>query len=239
MKLLTKVQLSIPQKCLYLDNRQMRVSFFHAIGVSDIELDRLLSDGWRKFGIYYFRPHCQDCGKCIPVRVPVDTFHMSKSQRRLWRANSDVRMQFEYDAPFDELYKIYKEHSLNRFDTVASKTEFEYNFFIKSCRSGYTLYYLDGVLVAAGFLDLSSQALSSVYFIYLTEILPRGPGIYSILREIRLAADLGLKYYYLGYYVPGNSKMQYKAGFMPFEYYHWKRQCWEIVESREDREKLT
>jgi arginine-tRNA-protein transferase len=238
MKLYTKVRLSSPDKCPYLENRFMRLAFFYASEVSGSELDRLISNGWRKFGIYFFKPQCEGCRSCIPVRVPVETFSMSKSQRRLWRKNSDIRMSLEEDASFTELYRIYQEHSLNRFGNSVNEEEFRNHFFIKACPSAYSLYYLGGMLIAVGFLDLSSNALSSVYFVYRTQFLERGLGNYSVLREIQMASDLGLRYYYLGYYVPGSSRMQYKARFFPYQYYHWETQTWISVSSREDCTKI-
>lgn len=188
--------------------------------------------------MYFFRPQCRDCSSCIPIRVPVDSFSMSKSQRRLWRRNSDIQVSLEQNAPFFELYGIYQDHSLNRFGNLAGEEEFKNNFFIKSCSSSYSLYYLNGMLIAAGFLDLSSTALSSVYFIYRTKFLARGLGNYSVLREIQMTSDLGLQYYYLGYFVPGNCRMQYKARFFPYQYYHWETQAWISVSNREDIRRL-
>lgn len=234
MKLYTKVKLSSPGKCPYLENRFMRLAFFYATEVSDSELDELISGGWRKFGMYFFRPQCIGCSSCIPIRVPVDSFRMSKSQRRLWRRNS-VQVSLEQNAPFLELYKIHQDHSFNRFGTMSDEEEFNNNFFIKSCPSVYSLYYLHGMLIAAGFLDLSSNALSSVYFIYRTNFLARGLGNFSVLREIRMAEDLGLQYYYLGYFVSGSSRMQYKARFFP---YQWDTQSWISVSNREDSRSL-
>lgn len=234
MNLYTEVKLSTPCKCPYLQDRIMQLAFFYAAKVNDSELDQLISCGWRKFGMYYFRPQCNGCFSCIPIRVPVDSFCMSKSQRRLWRRNSDIQVSLEQDAPFPELYRIYQDHCLNRFGTPANEEEFKLNFFIKSCRSAYSLYYLSGTLIAAGFLDLSSNALNSVYFIYYTEFLARGLGNYSILREIQMTSVMGLKYYYLGYYVPGSTRMKYKANFFPYQYYHWETQTWISVSNRED-----
>lgn len=238
MKLYTKVKLSSPGKCPYLENRFMRLAFFYATEVSDSELDELISGGWRKFGMYFFRPQCIGCSSCIPIRVPVDSFRMSKSQRWLWRRNSDIQVRLEQNASFFELYEIYQDHSLNRFGTMSNEEEFKYNFFIKSCRSAYSLYYLHGMLIAAGFLDLSSNALSSVYFIYRTKFLDRGLGNYSVLREMQMTSELGLQYYYLGYFVPGNCRMQYKARFFPYQYYQWDTQSWISVSNREDRRSL-
>ncbi len=228
MNLLADIQLSNFQDCPYLPDRQMRLAFFYANEVKKSELNALLSCGWRKFGIYYFRPKCENCCNCIPVRVPVASFSMSKSQRRIWNRNSDIEVNFEKEAPIDKLYEIYEEHSKKRFGTVADRSEFEFNFFIESCPSFFSLYYLDGMLVAAGFLDFSSNALSSVYFIYRPPLMNRGLGNFSILKEIEKTKDLGLHHYYLGYYVQGNSRMQYKTRFRPFEWYSWETGNWEM-----------
>lgn len=226
MDLLSDIQLSDPQKCPYLLDKQMRLAFFFAHNVNESELDLLLSKGWRKFGIYYFCPQCENCCNCIPIRIPVSSFSMSKSQKRLWHKNADVEVRFEHIVSIEELYKIYEEHSQLRFGIDSNIDEFKCNFFTRSCPSFFSLYFLGGMLVAAGFLDFSSHALSSIYFIYRPSFMSRGLGNFSIIKEIEKTESLGLKYYYLGYFIQGNSRMQYKTRFRPYEWYSWKTGNW-------------
>lgn len=227
MLLIAQPRLSNPERCPYLQEKLMRVAYFYACEVDSDELEKLLSCGWRKFGAYFFRPQCQDCSYCIPVRVPVNSFTITKGQRRLWRANQDLDVRIEEDPSIDQLFEIYQDHSLNRFGLDANRTEFENNFFVKSCPSAYSLYYYKKMLIAAGFLDISCTSLSSVYFIYRSEYLDRGLGNFSILKEIQLTAELGMMYYYLGYYVKGNSRMQYKIRYSPYQWFDWEKGEWQ------------
>lgn len=226
MNVLTDVKLGSPEKCPYLSEKHFIPSFFFANDVIANELDFLLSNGWRRFGLYYFRPECKKCFSCIPVRIPVNLFKMGKSQRRNWRKNSDIQVRFEQNAPVDKIYDIYQKHSKDRFGNECTREEFEFNFISDSCPSVFSLYYIDNNLVATGFIDVSSNALSSAYFVYYPQYLSRSIGIFSILKEIEAAADLKLDYYYLGYYVKGNAKMQYKIQFKPYEWYNWEKEIW-------------
>lgn len=74
-----------------------------------------------------------------------------------------------------------------------------------------------GRLLALGFLDILPAGLSSVYFAWEPEAQKRSLGSFSIIAETRLAASMGLGWYYLGFWVPGARRMDYKADFSPFE----------------------
>lgn len=223
---------SDPEKCPYIPERMCSYEYFLALALSDAELNIVLSNSWRKFGCYYFRPSCDGCRSCIPIRVPVNSFVPSKSQRRVIKKNSHVRSELIPLQYSDEIYDIYCEHSMGRFDPNmnTSLQDFTFNFYQQSCPSFQSMYYLDGRLVAVGFLDKSNEALSSVYFIYRMEFSKMSPGIYSILREMEFARSLGLKYYYLGYFVGENMKMSYKNRFKPNEMFSWEEKKWLRVE---------
>ena len=87
-------------------------------------------------------------------------------------------------------------------------------------------YFINNRLAGVGFLDISTEAISSVYFIYHTDFLQYSPGTFSALRETAFAASIGLKYYYLGYYISENSRMAYKNSFHPNEKMDWKTGAW-------------
>ncbi|OHD12738.1 MAG: hypothetical protein A2Z96_06520 [Spirochaetes bacterium GWB1_48_6] len=99
-------------------------------------------------------------------------------------------------------------------------------FFHPGVPAFMTTYRLEGKLIALGFLDESDQGLSSVYFIYGDSYQSRSLGTYSVLRECALVKEMGLAYYYLGYWVPGNSRMEYKHRFRPRELYKWNENLW-------------
>jgi leucyl-tRNA---protein transferase len=208
-----------------------RFEYFFAHNINDRELNRLLCRGWRKFGEYYFRPNCDDCMRCIPIRVMVQDFKPTKSQRRVLRNCVNVEVRFRELEYRDEIFEIYRDHSMNRFGKESDPDEFIAAFYTPSCPAMQSEYYLNGEMVAVGFIDISSSGLSSVYFAYKTSIEQLQPGTYSILKEVEYAASRGLKYYYLGYYVKESRRMEYKGHFHPHEKYDWSSQRW-IRESR-------
>jgi arginine-tRNA-protein transferase len=133
------------------------------------------------------------------------------------------------------VFEIYREHSGERFGKKVEREEFINNFCTISCPSLLSKYYINGTLAAAGFLDISSQSLSSVYFVFRKQFEHFGLGNYSVLREVEQARLMGLSYYYLGYYVVDNRIMEYKTRFLPYETYNWKTEQWESVEKNENK----
>ncbi len=228
MIILSKTMLSNEEQCPYLEDKNAAFTYFFARDLSKNELEHYLSRGWRKFGMYYFRPRCPDCNRCEPIRVPVQGFKPSKSQRRVINRGSSIEMRIS-DLNFsDEIYEVYADHSKKRFGKDTSIEEFHSTFFIESCPSLQSEYYLNGKLIAAGFLDYSSSALSSVYFVYNCDYSDLNLGTFSALKEIELAESMGLKYYYLGYYIKENRSMSYKNRFRPHEIMNWNTCTWSL-----------
>ncbi len=226
MLIIQENTLSEQAPCPYLPDRDMRYEYFFATAVGGTELESLLSTGWRKFGYYYFRPSCEGCRLCTPVRIPVEKFTPSKSQRRTLRKNADMRVEFRELVFSEEIFSIYREHSYTRFGQDSDLDEFLFSFYQQSCPALQSEYYIDNILHGVGFLDISSSGISTVYYFYRNHLSKRGPGIFSILKEIEFTRSMGLPYYYLGYYVPGCSRMEYKATFNPLEAYSWDDALW-------------
>jgi arginine-tRNA-protein transferase len=137
-----------------------------------------------------------------------------------------VEVRFNALEYRDEIFEIYRDHSINRFGKESDPDEFIAAFYTPSCPAMQSEYYLNGELVAVGFIDISSRALSSVYFAYKTSCEHLRLGTYSVLREVEYAASLGLAYYYLGYYIEENRRMEYKGHFHPHEKYDWSSSRW-------------
>ncbi|MFC1671337.1 arginyltransferase, partial [Spirochaetota bacterium] len=104
--------------------------------------------------------------------------------------------------------------------------DFMANFYSESCPSVQSEYYLKDQLIAVGFLDMSSKSLSSIYFIFKTAYEKYSLGTFGALKEIEYTSSLGLKYYYLGYYIENNQSMSYKNRFQPNEKYNWQNEKW-------------
>lgn len=229
MVLYHDLTISSPVTCPYLENKTFTQAYFFAGEVDHNEAEILFSTGWRKFGSFFFRPVCVQCRNCIPVRIPVENLVLSKSQKRLVRKNVSTEVKFESLEFDEEVFEIYKEHSGERFGKQVNRDEFINNFCTISCPSLLSKYYINGTLAAAGFLDISSQGLSSVYFVFRNQFQHFGLGNFSVLREAEQARSMGLKYYYLGYYVVDNRIMEYKTRFLPYETYNWNTEQWESV----------
>ena len=226
MKLLSEPLVSDESDCPYISGKKWRFSYFFATDVNAEELNYILSRGWRKFGIYYFRPVCRDCRDCIPIRIETSDFSPSKSQKRVLKKCSGIQVEFRELEYRDEIYELYRLHSESRFDKVANRDDFCNSFYMPSCPARQSEYYIDNRLMAVGFLDVSTEAVSSVYFIYHPDILRFSPGTFSVLREISYAGSLGLKYYYLGYYINCNSRMSYKNSFHKNQKMNWLTGIW-------------
>lgn len=212
--------------CSYLPHEAMRYAFFYAHCLTHDELEQLLVKGWRKFGQMFFRMACPSCRKCIPIRVPVKVFQPTRSQRRVIRKNADARVEFKPLAFSQRIYEIYQNHSTRFQNEISDVKTFIDHFVIRSSPSFQSEYYHGQTLMAVGYLDHSSHALSSVYFIFDTQFSRLSPGTFSVLREIEHARDLGLDYYYLGYYNPDCQKIAYKNNFRPCEVMNWDTFEW-------------
>lgn len=227
MRVLQPVFHSDPQPCQYLPEKTWRFANFYADEIDAKELDTLLSTGWRTFGLYYFQPRCPACAECVPIRIIVDRFAPTKSQRRNARKNNDVRVELGELRYSEEAYAVYEAHSRVRFNKETTVEEFLQSFYNDSCPSLQSNYYLGERLIGVGFLSRSTSALSSAYFVFDPAFSNRGLGTFSIIKEVAYAALLGLRYYYLGFVIAENRSMSYKVRFGPNEKYDWKTGGWE------------
>ncbi len=226
MYIVHKPSITEARACDYLPHRAWKFRYFLALELNGQELGEFLATGWRKFGSYYFKPQCDGCSECIPLRVKVGEFRPSRNQKDLLKRNRKVRMEMGPLRYSDRIYEIYENHSRERFGALSSREDFMFNFYNPSCPSLQSEYYIDGELAGVGFLDAADNGLSSVYFLFDTRFSRYSLGTYSALREIEYAASMGLSYYYLGYYIAQCPRMVYKARFRPYELYNWVSGEW-------------
>ncbi len=205
--------------CPYLTNRTWVSKAFQASELAPELYEKLIDNGWRRSGTVFYRNACPGCDLCIPLRVPVDCFRPSKSQRRVMRRNSDLTVTVEelrYRDDVFELYRAYKQHQHESSDDSSEAAFVEF-----LCRSPVPtlmmLYHLENKLVGTGWVDLLPSSVSSVYFAFHPEAAARSLGTYSITQEIAYARANGRPYLHLGFCVPGSRKMEYKARFHPNE----------------------
>lgn len=226
MYIFKRPDLSEENMCSYLPDRLWRFCYFLADNVSGEELQKLLNAGWRKFGCYYFMPFCSNCRLCIPLRVRAKEYLPSRNQKEVLKRCRNVRVEFRALAYSERIFELYSIHSRDRFGNQANKDDFLLNFYQPSCPAMQSEYYLGDELIGVGFLDVATEGISSVYFIYDTRYSSMSLGTFSVMKEIEYAASQGLSYYYLGYYINECPRMRYKARFRPFELYDWETETW-------------
>lgn len=226
MQLIHPPELEEFSPCPYLPGREKRYEYFLAGQLSGAEISSYLAVGWRKFGLYYFRPACPDCQACTPLRIPVADFIPSRSQRRILKKGAALSVGFGALRLSDRAFAVYSEHSRRRFGQEPDVEDFILNFYLTSCPSMQTEIQVDGELAGIGFLDLGDDCLSSVYFCFDPAYAEFNLGTFSILHEIEQARTLGLSYYYLGYTMPHCRSLAYKGEFHPHQIFDWKAQRW-------------
>jgi arginine-tRNA-protein transferase len=208
--------------CNYLPQRQARSVFVDPGLVMDQALYGLLAThGFRRSGPHVYRPHCEGCQACVPIRVPVAGFKPDRTQKRLYRRNADLRCRLraaEFDPEHFALYGRYVEarHPDSGMD---GKSEADYRQFLLSPWGKTVLLEIrqDDRLLAVAVTDELPDALSAVYTFYDPALEDRSLGTYAILMQIEETRRRGMGWLYLGYWIAESRKMSYKGRFRPFE----------------------
>lgn len=183
--------------------------------------------GFRRSGDILYRPHCNGCRACVAVRIPVATFTPSRSQRRCLARNADVSARVLPAERNDERLALYRRYLTRRHPgggmDAHGAAEFD-QFLIGRWATGRFLELrVDGRLLAVAVTDLAPAAMSAVYTFYDPDEAQRGLGTLAILRQIEWALRERRDHLYLGYWIPGHDKMDYKQGFQPMEAFDGRR----------------
>lgn len=208
--------------CPYLPDRTETIRALYARDDMDPDMYHAFMDaGFRRSGRIVYQPVCRGCRACVPLRVIVSDHRPSKTDRRVLRRNEDVQLFISKPDATDEKYALYQAYQSQwhgRDLAGDARDDFE-QFLYDSPVQSIEFSYRDqaGRLLAVGIADVSSRALSSVYFYFDPLARQRSLGVMGALREIDFCRQQGLPFYYLGYWVEGCRKMAYKAGYQPHE----------------------
>lgn len=207
--------------CSYLPGLTATEEAWLAWQVKPAAYHELMDRGFRRSGNILYRTACNACRKCVPIRVPADEFKPSKSQRRVLRRGADVSMTVREPELTEEKHDAYQRYlfAQHRRSPQGSDIESLREFLYSSCVDSIEIEYRDRVerLIGVSICDISERSLSSVYHYFDPQQAWRSPGVYSALREIELCREMGIPYYYLGYWVEGCKSMDYKRGYNPHE----------------------
>jgi leucyl-tRNA---protein transferase len=222
-----------PYECSYLSSRKARsqVATPNHLITSELYGD-LVQMGFRRSGAFAYRPYCDGCRECIPLRIPVGEFEANRTQRRLLRRHEDQLLIQREPLQFrDEHYRLYQAYQSHRHagGGMDQDSRDQYAQFLLQSRVSTELISFrqpDGELAMVSIVDRLPDGLSAVYTFY-NPLKPQNSfGTYGILWQISECQRLGLSYLYLGYWISGSKKMAYKAGFRPSEmlvYGQWRR----------------
>ena len=221
----TLVFYSTPEhSCSYLDDRQAKSIFLSPDQALDESTYMQLTDmGFRRSGKHIYRPWCEDCSECKSVRVPVDNFYLSKSQKRVLNRNKDLQVNFELPSCTDEMYKLY-EHYINQRHSDGdmyppSFDQFE-SFLCQSPPSSNTRFVcfrLDKKLLAVAVVDMLPKGVSAIYTFFDPDYDIRSLGRLAVLWQIRWAQSQAMDFVYLGYWIKECQKMAYKSEYLPLQ----------------------
>jgi arginine-tRNA-protein transferase len=224
--------LSVPHQCGYFRDRTATTLFVDpSVTLSVADYSALIQHGFRRSGQMVYRPHCEHCHACVPVRIPVREFKPDRSQRRTLQRNNDLELR-EVAAEFREehfaLYQRYQQerHTEGGMDDHGPD---QYRGFLFGGTADTRLYefrFDTGQLVAVAAMDALQDGYSAVYTFYDPRHSDRGPGVFAILKQIELTRARGLDYLYLGYWIEASAKMRYKTRYQPLEMFdggQWSR----------------
>ena len=213
-----------PGPCSYLPEETASLQYRYLLDIGAAEFEGMLSRGWRRQGACFFRPGCPQCTKCRSLRVDVNAFAATRSQRRCLKANRHVRLVVrrpsltkEHLAVFDAYHADMHARRGWHYEP-ASGEEYSRTFLAGHFAFAKEfLYFRGGELVGVGLVDVTPAALSSIYFYHRPDWRPAGPGTFSVLKEIEFAKTTGRRWLYLGYWIAENASMAYKSRFGPHE----------------------
>ncbi|MGB6542266.1 MAG: arginyltransferase [Xanthobacteraceae bacterium] len=219
--------LTAPSPCPYLGGKEERKVFTHLVGERAGELNNILTQGgFRRSQSIAYRPACEGCRSCVSVRVIAEEFRPTRSMRRIANRNADVVSEMKIAVPTSEQYAIFRGYldSRHRDGGMADMTVLDYAMMVEDSHIETRIIEYrrrDGGraddLLAVALTDVLGDGLSMVYSFFEPDEAPRSLGTLMVLDHIERAQRMGLAYVYLGYWVRGSRKMDYKGRFLPQE----------------------
>jgi arginine-tRNA-protein transferase len=192
----------------------------------------LVQHGFRRSGTFIYRPHCDDCHACVPVRLPVERFIPDRSQRRAMRYHAGLSAHIRPPAYSEEHFLLYQRYLRARHPQGGmdedSREQYQ-QFLLQSPVETSFVEFRDGsILRMICVIDRLDDGFSSVYTFFDPDLPHASLGTYAVLWQIEACRQARLPYLYLGYWIRESHKMSYKTRFRPIEGYRegrWREMC--------------
>jgi arginine-tRNA-protein transferase len=240
--------LTAPSPCPYLEGQFERKVFTHLVGEKAPEMNDLLTQGgFRRSQNIAYRPACETCRACVSVRILAQEFQPSRNMRHVLSLNDDLVGTMHDAEPSTEQYSLFRAYldARHRRGGMSDMTVLDYAMMVEDThvdtriieyrRRGPDTFVTgqgSGELVAVALTDQMADGLSMVYSYFDPELSDRSLGTFMILDHIERTRAAGLPHVYLGYWVNGSRKMNYKMRFQPQEHLGpkgWERYAHEAV----------
>ena len=221
-------------KCGYLPNKLAQSLIASPQHLIDTKVyGGLIQQGFRRSGKFAYRPHCQNCNECVPVRVILQDFTANRSQKRAYKQHQNLTTTIVPVAFYEEHYLLYASYQKMRHTSDKLKQDDEiiqseqadlddveqYRSFLcqTNVESVLVEFREDQQLKMVSVIDITSGGISAVYTFYETSNAKASYGTYNVLWQIEWAKILNLPYLYLGYWIKDSRKMSYKQNYKPQE----------------------
>jgi arginine-tRNA-protein transferase len=215
---------TLDYECSYLPDKKVRMYYKYTSEANKTFATAVAQRGWRRFGNYYFYPICNGCDECKSLRIDVNRFKLSKSQKKAIKRNRDTAVHIQKPTISQSHISLYNKY--HRWKAIKDDwrhkeitlSEYYENFVEGAFNFGKEVIYIkDDRLIGVDLIDILEDGISSIYFYYDPDYSRLSLGIYSLLYQIYIAKEMELEYIYLGYWVDGCKSFEYKPKLKPQE----------------------
>ncbi len=216
-------EFSVNDKCSYLADKEQTTHYKVIEECSRAYTQELIERGYRRFGKMYFRPVCSFCDECKSIKIDVENFEFSSSQRRVIRKASSINSYIQRPSMSRSHLELFEKYHLfmkekKGWSHTPSTAQSYYSSFVDGHNDfGYeVLYYMDDKLIGVDLIDILEDGISSIYFYYDPDYTQYSLGKLSLYYQIMLAKQNQKKWIYLGYYVKDCPSLSYKSHYKPY-----------------------